>query len=103
MGKARTAFRLSGETGREPASGAGGWEHSVALRAPSVTRLCPYGMGTGCMLAFFFGPVLQFCVPVSPCGLKPVGTESFDVVYVERQSLEITWEPWVGERKRVSE
>ena len=55
------------------------------------------------MLAFFFGPVLQFCVPVSPCGLKPVGTESFDVVYVERQSLEITWEPWVGERKRVSE
>jgi hypothetical protein len=40
VGKAPGAFWLGSDTGREAASCAGGRENSVALQAPSVTRLC---------------------------------------------------------------
>jgi len=40
VGKALGAFWLGRDTGREPASCAGGRENSLALQAPSVTRLC---------------------------------------------------------------
>lgn len=103
VGKARSAFRLGRETGRELASWAGGCEGSVVPRSSLCDQTVRIRYGDKLYVRISVWEVRRTPVLHGPCGLKPVGTESFEVVWVGSQSSEFTWEQCVGERKRADD